>query len=376
LAHESGIVAVTIAGVVVGNLARSASRALGEFEEQITIGLIGLLFVLLAADVRLAEVASLGLPGLATVAVLALVVRPLDVAVSTLGSELDLRERAFLAWVAPRGVVAAAVATLFGTVLEAQGMAGAAEFRALVFLTIAVTVLVQGGSAPLVARLLGVRLPGRDVVFVLGANELGLALGALLREGGRAVTFLDSNPVHTRSAEERGFGVVFGNALLHSTLARARLERAAAVVGLTPNDEANSLFAREAAEEFDVPLSYVAIGRRERAIDPRILERQRSRALFGGPTDVERWCTRLRHGTARTVRAKVRGGALDRAEAAATDQVLLLASRRGGAWVPFHAATELAPGDELAWLASGGETGAPAAALAGLELEVEAPPPA
>ena len=144
LVPESGILAVTLAGVAVGNF--GGRRELGEIEEQLTLGLIGVLFVLLAANVRLADVAGLGAAGLATVAALALVVRPLNVFLSTAGSYLDLRERAFLAWVAPRGVVAAAVASLFAEALEARGLGGATEFRALVFLTIAVTVVVQGGA--------------------------------------------------------------------------------------------------------------------------------------------------------------------------------------------------------------------------------------
>jgi NhaP-type Na+/H+ or K+/H+ antiporter len=355
LVSESGILTVTLAGVMVGNLGARIGRELRDFEEQLTVALIGLLFVLLAADVRIAEVAALGWAGLATVAALVLLVRPIDVALSTAGSELELRERAFLAWMAPRGVVAASVASLFASVLDGAGIEGGSALRALVFLTIAVTVVVQGGSARFVARLLGVRAPGRDTIAVLGAGELALALGELLRQGGRRVLFLDSNPAHIRAAEERGFAVAFGNALEISMLSRARLERALLVVGLTPNDEVNSLFAREAFEEFDVRESFVAVSRRDRALGARILEKQQSRVLFGGRTDVERWSTRIRHGIAsvveltRTAAAAEPAADGDAQTDGGSDAFLRLAWRRGDAgWLPFHAGAATAPGDRIA----------------------------
>jgi len=156
LIPESGILTVAIAGIVVGNMGIALHRDLLEFKEQLTTLLIGLLFVLLAADVRLADVLALGWPGVATVAALMFVVRPADVAFSTAGSELNGRERAFLAWLAPRGIVAFSVSSLFAERLTAAGFAGGVELGALVFLVIGVTVLIQGGLAAPVASVLGV----------------------------------------------------------------------------------------------------------------------------------------------------------------------------------------------------------------------------
>ncbi|MDH3684724.1 MAG: cation:proton antiporter [Myxococcales bacterium] len=349
---ESGILAVTLAGVMVGNLGVKVGSELGAFEETITIGLIGVLFVLLAADVRVAEVIRLGTGGLLTVAALMFLVRPINVAFSTRGSDLDWRDRAFLSWVAPRGVVAAAVASLFAGVLEAEGVEGAREMRALVFLTIAITVVIQGGTAPGVARLLGVRAPGRENFVILGAEELGLALGDVLRGRGRTVVFVDSNPSHCRAAEEREFQVVFGDALAAATLARARLERAAAVVGLTANDELNSLFGREAREDFGVRDTYVALGRGKSAVTGRILEKQESRVLFDGPKDVERWNVRFRHEQAHAVELQFRGvpepaedPPSQSSKSNETDSHLLLAVCRDEEWAPYHQQFEARAGD-------------------------------
>ena len=204
LVKHSGILAVPIAGVVVGNVRTRVDRDLREWKDQLTVLLIGLLFVLLAAGVSLDDVRALGVPGVAVVAVLVLLVRPLGVALCTLGSELSLRERALVAWIAPRGIVAAAVAALTATALEAAGEPGGGELRALVFMTIAGTVALAGVTALPVASLLGVRLPGRERVGILGIHGLSLALGSALREAGTPVVFLDSNPQSCRRAQSEG----------------------------------------------------------------------------------------------------------------------------------------------------------------------------
>lgn len=295
LVSESGILAVTVAGVVVGNMEQRVARELGEFQEHLTVALIGLLFVLLAADVRMAAVIGLGLPGLLTVGALALLVRPLGVLLCTSGSDFSWRERAFLSWVAPRGVVAAAIASLAAAFLEERGFAAADEIRALVFLTIAVTVVVQGGTAPLVARLLRVRAPGRENVVILGAEGLGFAIAEALGVPKEQLLFCDTNPLHCREAEARGYRVVWGNALQERTLARLRLERARAVLGLTSNNEVNHHFAGEARDEYRVPECFAAVGRQGSEAATRIVLKQESRVLFDAPKDVERWNVRLRH---------------------------------------------------------------------------------
>jgi NhaP-type Na+/H+ or K+/H+ antiporter len=344
---ETGILAVTVAGVVVGNASGNrVGDELGEFEELLTVALIALLFVLLAADVRLASVIGLGWRGIATVAALVLLVRPLNVLLSTWGSELDTKERIFLSWVAPRGVVAAAIASLFAAVLQAEGFEGGREFRALVFLTIGVTVVLQGGTAPLLARALGLRMPARDSYVILGAEELAFALADVLRAANRPVIFVDSNPNHCRAASERGFPAVYGNALAFVTLARARLERARAVLGITPNDEVNSLFAREATDDFGVDRTYVARSRDQSSVRERILEKQGSHALFDGPTDVLRWNVRFRHQLGEVARFRFVGLAEGKTEGGSDDGYILLTRRRADEVVPMHMGLALREGDE------------------------------
>ena len=293
---ESGILAVAIAGVVVGNLRSRVDRDLREFKDQISVLLIGMLFVLLAADVRLEEVRQLGWRGLAVVGALVFVVRPLGVWLCTRGSELSIAERAFVAWLAPRGIVAAALASMAAGALGAAGLPGGDELRAMVFLTIASTVLLAGVTAAPVAALLGVRLPGREVVAILGAQGLGLALARELRDAERPVVFLDSNPHNCRLAEEAGFPVVFGNALKDRTMQRARFDGVGTVVGLTANQVLNSVFVTRAREFFGVSECYAAIEQPDLGLAPELVANEEVHMLFDGPHEVERWDVRARHG--------------------------------------------------------------------------------
>lgn len=294
LSH-SGVLAVTVAGVVVGNTRSPVERDLREFKDQLTVMLIGLLFVMLAADVRFEHVRALGWAGLGVVAILVLVVRPLGVWFCTLGSDLERGDRLFIAWVAPRGIVAAAIASLVAADLERAEIPGGTELRALVFLTISLTVALAGLTAGPIGNLLGVRLRRRDTVAILGAQTLGLALGEELRRGEVPVVFVDSNPGGIRRAEEAGFPSVYGNALQESVMERARIGFVKTVVALTPNTTLNGVFAARARDFFGVPTGLVATSETGGLVSEQI-GRGETEIVFDGAHDVDRWDVRGRRG--------------------------------------------------------------------------------
>jgi NhaP-type Na+/H+ or K+/H+ antiporter len=349
---ESGIMAVTVAGLVVGNMRTRVHRDLAEFKEQLTVMFIGMLFVLLAADVRVESVESLGRPGLLTVASLMFLVRPLNIAISTRSSELSLREKLFLAWLAPRGIVAAAVASLFAETLAAEQIGGGEELRALVFLVIAVTVFVQGATGGLVARILGLKRDTGRGYAIFGANDLAHAMGRLLRDGGEEVIFLDSNPEAATIVERDKFKVIFGNVLEERTLARAQLDDRAICLAMTTNEEANLLFAMHALEDFKVPEVYVALSPRQDVRESHARARG-ALVLFGGARDIELWAVRFRRGLALTEAWKVsvkpkktkdeeyKGPTLTTPESL----LLPLLHRRGNKLAPVSGQTALAEGD-------------------------------
>jgi Trk K+ transport system NAD-binding subunit len=350
---HSGILAVTVAGVVVGNLRTRVDRDLREFKDQLTVLLIGLLFILLAADVRLEQVRELGWGGIAVVGVLVLVVRPVNVFLSTLGSELSVQERLFASWIAPRGIVAAAMASVTAAALEEQGVAGGPELRALVFMCIAGTVILAGLTGAPMASLLRVRLPGRDTVAILGAQGLGIELAIQLRSGGTSVVFLDSNPLNCRRAEEAGFQVIYGDALQERTLQRARFESVGSAIGLTPNQMLNSIFASRARQHFGVPRGYVAAINPKTGLAPELVERDEIVVLFDGPHDVERWDVRSRHDELEVEYWQYAGEPVSDTDGPSGEEpapevgerLVVISIRRGDKVMPMHMRLKLEVGD-------------------------------
>jgi|TARA_B100002003_G_scaffold198251_1_gene188860 NhaP-type Na+/H+ or K+/H+ antiporter len=292
----SGLVAVTVAGVVIGNLETRVGEDLREFKDQLTVLLVGMLFILLAADVALDDVRALGVGGLTVVGGLILVVRPLSVWVSTRGVKLTTRERVFIGAIAPRGIVAAAIASITAAALETQAIEGGAALRALVFSTIGGTVVLSGVLAHPLAWLLDLRLPQRDRVAIFGAQGLGLPLAEALRAGGVPVLFIESDPKRTHVAEQAGHAVVFGDPFDDRTMQRARMELVGTAVGLTFNEHANRLFVREAREAFGVTQGFVAMESFEDQHTRRLLQRSGLDMLFDGPHDQPQWDVRWRHG--------------------------------------------------------------------------------
>ncbi|MGZ3460992.1 MAG: cation:proton antiporter domain-containing protein, partial [Archangium sp.] len=349
LAPDSGVVAVIAAGLVVGNAGGLVRRELVSFKEQLTVLLLGMLFVLLAADVRLEQEVALGWRGLATVGLLMLV-RPVAVLLSTRGSKLSWRERGFIAWLGPRGIVAAAVASLFATRLEASGVQGGPALRALVFLVIAVTVVVQGLSGGLVASALGVRRTAPGGYVLLGANGLGRLVARALRDSGEQVTLVDSEAEAFRRAQEEGFQVIYGDGLDERTLLRAQPEGREGFVGLTLNEGVNLLFAQK-VREYDrtarplVALHRGHIGVRKGHVGEYI------RILFGDERNLDVWAARFDKGQVVLERWRLEAPQVESSAPSAggvSDEVLLPVLRvHEGRVQPYDGAVPPVTGDQV-----------------------------
>jgi NhaP-type Na+/H+ or K+/H+ antiporter len=350
IATQSGLIAVTAAGVIVGNFHNPVIDDLREFKDQLTLLLIGAIFVLLAADIGLAEVRGLGWNGLGVVATLIVVVRPLGVWLVTRGAKLSGRETAFVAALAPRGIVAAAVASLMATSLDAGGIAGGVDLRAMVFLVISGTVVAAGVLAWPLSALLGLRLPARDRVAVLGAQGLGLALATELQKRGVTVVLIDTDPHRCRVAEHAGFTVVYGDGMQERTLRRARLELVGTAVGCTFNDHLNSQFAWYARQSFDVPRGLVSVGSARDAGAPEHVARHGADVLFDGPHDQERWDVRWRQGAVTITEFEFQAPA--KAPEAGGDggaeTYVILTIRRGRSVRPMARSTAPRSGDRVA----------------------------
>jgi len=251
---ESGLMATVIAGIVVRALSVPDERLLRRFKGQLTILAVSVLFILLAADLSIASVFALGRGALITVLVLMLVIRPLNILLCTASSDLQWRQKLFLSWIAPRGIVSASVASLFSILLTDRGISGGDAIKALVFLTIIITVLTQGLTAGLAAKLLGVTMQkqGSNAVIV-GCNPLSLLIARLYKEGGASVALIDTNAAACEQAEQENIPVFVNSALDAEVLEEAGLTTASTLLAITNNGDVNAVIAQQAQEEFQPP---------------------------------------------------------------------------------------------------------------------------
>ena len=349
LSHESGIVAVTIAGMVVGNSKTIVRRELMEFKEQLTVMLIGMLFILLAADVRLNAVMSLGMGGFYTVLILMFVIRPLNIFFGTFNSNLKVKQKVLLAWIAPRGIVAAAVASYFAIELDKHGMDGS-QLRAMVFLLIAVTVLSAGLTGGFVAKLLGLKRQSEHGWVILGANAVGRALAKLLSTGGEVVVLIDNNPSLCRLAEKDGLKVIYGNGLEESVLLRAEIDIRKGVIGLSENEEVNMLFAQRSKEEGKVPETFIGIKRENEGVTAEMVAEVGGNILFARARDLEKWSVWIRHAQVETYKLICQSDDVTAGDTFGkdTEGVLIpLTSKRKSKVIPLGHLTELKKDDQI-----------------------------
>lgn len=287
---ESGIAAVVAAGIVTGNWSKGALGELMKFKEELTILLIAMLFVLLAADVRVERIMSLGWPAVGVVLLLMFVIRPAAVLLGTAKSKLKWPERVFIAWIGPRGIVAAAVAAFFASAFNERGLPGGNDLRALVFMVIAITVLVAGITGGWLAGLLKVRRPRNDGWVVLGASSLARGLAKLFREvSNDTVVLMDTNMDHCKAAEADCTRVIHGNGLEPKYLQLAETDTRRGAIALTSNDEVNYLFIRRARDESREISRYAALKSTSASLTINMLQSAGVECLFGMPTDVEAW---------------------------------------------------------------------------------------
>ena len=242
---DSGLLATTVMGMVLANQTRlDLSRVLA-FQGTVVGLLIAILFVVISASVEPSQVWSLLPEGLALVAMMVLLLRPLTVALGTLRSELSRSERAFMAWLAPRGIVAAATASAFGLQLAQAGVDGAEDILPIAFIAIFGTVALYGLTAAPFARRLGLAGAGASVVLVVGGNVWARAIALALGSAGLGVRLWTGRSDEQAAAREAGLAA--GSARLGVDLATREEVTDALIV--TESDDFNALAAFELRQE-------------------------------------------------------------------------------------------------------------------------------
>ena len=380
LLNESGITAAVAMGLALQRGAIPEERRLRRFKEQLTVLGISLIFVLLAANLPLRVLQAEGWRGVLMVLTLMLVVRPLSVAISLRKSPLSVREKLFVAWISPRGIVAASVASLFSLALFDAGFSEGPRLLAITFLTIGLTVTVQGLTAAPIARALDLQsLEGRRAIIV-GAGPLGRGLAEVFRAHGRPVVVVDRNTVLIADVQASGIEAIEGNALDESTLEQAGAEEAETLVAVTTNSEVNALAAHLAHDAFGIGRAYPALGHPSRGASERLVDRVGGNLAFAQPIDVRAWEYDLEQGEAWFVTCTIdEGWPLDPLRAMRfPDGVVAIARVRTGSVEVAHPDLSWQRGDQVVFLSrfpaelvrtlldaarAGGDRHAPAAAI-------------
>jgi len=247
---ESGLVAVTVMGIVLTNQKFVPIGHITEFKENLRVLLISSVFIILAARLPLGEETYTRPETWIFIALLIILVRPIAVWASTIGSDLKLKEKAFIGWMAPRGIVAAAVISVFAIRLTEKGFNECACLVPLTFQVIIVSVAVYGLTAAPVARFLKVAQQDPQGVLIAGAHEWAREIARILKDQGFKVMLIDNNWFNVSSARKSGIDAHYGNILSENIHYDLPLDGIGRVLALTPNDEVNSLAAMHFIDVF------------------------------------------------------------------------------------------------------------------------------
>lgn len=249
---ESGLLAATIMGIVLSNQKYAPTKKIREFKENLTLFIIPVLFILLSARLELLNIkAFLSVSGVFFLLVLIFIGRPLSVFASTFRSGLNMNEKLFISWMAPRGIVAASVSSVFALRLAESDLPQAEALVPVTFLVIIGTVIIYGFTAPLLARWLKVSQSDPQGVLIAGGQQWALDIASILQEKGFSVVVVDTNRQNITKAKMMGLTAINESIISERTIDQLNLEGIGKLLALTSNDEVNSLSVLQFADLFD-----------------------------------------------------------------------------------------------------------------------------
>ncbi len=250
LEHESGLLAVTIMGFAMANQKLVSVHHIIEFKENLRVMLIATVFILLAANLRPVDLASVGYLSIPFLLALLFVVRPVSVFAATLFSKLTLQEKLFLSWMAPRGIVAAAVSSVFALRLQERNYPGAEKLVAATFLVIIGTVVVYGLTSGLLARRLRLTQAEADGALFLGGRFWVRRIAKAVQDEGYPVILVDNSLHNVLAARMEGVPAVYSSVFSETVLEQVSLGGIGRLLAMTGNDDTNALAALHFAPVF------------------------------------------------------------------------------------------------------------------------------
>ncbi|MBJ2173950.1 sodium:proton antiporter [Aureibaculum sp. A20] len=240
-AHESGLLAVVVMGMVLGNSNSPYLKELLYFKESLSVLLISILFILLAANINFDDLLLIYNWKTALLfAIVVFVIRPIGVFLSTHNSSLKLNEKIFISWVGPRGIVAAGIASLFGLKLAKNGVPGAEYITPLVFMIVLGTVLLNATTARMFAKVIGVFLTKSEGILIVGASKISRLIGHYLESNGRHVVLIDSNQNNINKARDLGLEAINSDVYSDKLADNIELNDVGYLMALTGNSEINN----------------------------------------------------------------------------------------------------------------------------------------
>lgn len=251
LAHESGLLAVVVMGMVLGNRKLENLKELLYFKESLSVLLISILFILLAANINMDDLMLLyRWETVLLFTVVVFIIRPMSVFLCTMGSKLKFNEKLFISWVGPRGIVAAGIASLFGSKLIKQGVSGAEYITPLVFMIVLGTVLLNATTARIFAKAVGVFLKRSEGILIIGASQVSRLIGRYLEDNGRHVVLIDSNQNNILLAQELGLEAFNADIYSETLEDNIELNDVGFLMALTGSADINEYAINKFSEQF------------------------------------------------------------------------------------------------------------------------------
>ena len=267
LAHESGLLTVVVMGTVLGNLDVPRLKEILYFKESLSVLLISILFILLAANINMEDLLLLmDIRCLWLFLVVVFVLRPTGVFLSTRNSGLSFREKVFISWVGPRGIVAAGIASLFGIRLINE-VPNAEYITPLVFMIVLGTVLLNATTAKPFARLLKVIQDSSNGILVVGAHKAARVIADYLQSNGRHVVLVDSSAANIELANKEGLEAFQANIFTDTLDEQYELLDMGYMIAMTSSQEVNRYAVRKYHKIFGELGTYRLIGPREMKMD-------------------------------------------------------------------------------------------------------------
>jgi len=283
MVHESGLLAVTLMGMILANMKDTNIDDILDFKESLSVLLISGLFIILAARVEFHQFQQLGTGAVLVLLILMFIIRPVAVWLCAIGSDLTFSEKTMIAWIGPRGIVAAAVAALFAIRLEEAGYSEATLLVPLTFLIIIGTVVIQSATAKHIARWLSVREPPPTGALIIGAGNVARVIGKALQSLELKVVLTDSNWENTSLARMEGLNTYYGNPISEHADRNLDLLGLGKMLALSGRGNLDTLASLRFRKEFGSNNVYELKTNREQLISDKhqISTRHRGYKLFG-----------------------------------------------------------------------------------------------